>query len=87
MCLLFVEAVLGEDVYAEADTWKDVLLKTDTLCFSGNSLEKLYAKFFPSSEANLWSLFCDKALWVGDISKTKAGVPQLSLLALAFSSQ
>lgn len=33
--------VLWKDVFAEADTWKGVLLKTDIWCFSGSSLENV----------------------------------------------
>ena len=42
-CDIFLETVL--DVFAEAGMWEDVLLRTDTWCFSGGSLEKGHMTF------------------------------------------
>ena len=40
-----LKTVLREGVFAEAHTWEDVLLRTDTWCFSGGSLEKRHVIF------------------------------------------
>lgn len=39
-CDAFLKTVICEGVFAEADTWDNVLLRTDTWWFSGGSQEK-----------------------------------------------
>jgi hypothetical protein len=43
--MFFWRPAYKEDVFAEADMWEDVLLRTDMWCFSGRSLGKGHVRF------------------------------------------
>jgi hypothetical protein len=56
-CNVFLEPVLGKDVFAEADIWEDVLLRTDMLCFSRGNLDKGHMMFCYSGCLREYEMF------------------------------